>query len=132
MTLAPLLDAPATIQVHAFAAMSAFAVGLLQVMLPKGTLRHRGMGWIFVVLMAVVALSSFFIHQLRLWGPFSPIHLLSIFTLTTLPLAVYHAWRGRIGSHQWAMLSLFVGGLVVAGVFTFAPGRIMHAVAFGP
>jgi uncharacterized membrane protein len=29
------------------------------------------------------------------------------------------------------MLGLFVGALVIAGVFTFLPGRIMHAVVFG-
>ena len=26
------------------------------------------------------------------------------------------------------MISIFVGGLVIAGAFTFMPGRIMHAV----
>jgi len=132
MTLAPLLGAPAAIQVHAFAAVTAFVLGLAQLALPKGTFPHRTMSWIWVLLMLVVALGSFLIHQLRLWGPWSPIHLLSIFTLVTLPLAVNHARRGRIASHRWVMLSLFVGGLVVAGAFTFAPGRIMHAVVFGP
>jgi uncharacterized membrane protein len=29
------------------------------------------------------------------------------------------------------MLGLFFGALVVAGIFTFLPGRIMHAVVFG-
>ena len=36
-------------------------------------------------------LSSFWIHEIRLVGPWSPIHLLSIFTLVMLPVAV---WRG--------------------------------------
>ncbi len=30
------------------------------------------------------------------------------------------------------MISMFVGALLIAGAFTFLPGRIMHAVAFGP
>ena len=132
MTLAPLLHAPTAIQVHAFAAMAAFGLGLAQLGLPKGTIPHRTMGRIWVLLMMVVALSSFLIHQIRLWGPWSPIHLLSIFTLVTLPLAVQHARRGKIASHQWAMLGLFFGGLVIAGAFTFLPGRIMNAVALGP
>ena len=34
--------------------------------------------------------------------------------------------------HQRAMIGLFAGALVIAGVFTFLPGRIMHAVLFGP
>jgi uncharacterized membrane protein len=29
------------------------------------------------------------------------------------------------------MIGIF-GALAVAGLFTFVPGRIMHAVAFGP
>jgi uncharacterized membrane protein len=29
------------------------------------------------------------------------------------------------------MISIFVGGLVIAGLFTFVPGRIMLAVLFG-
>jgi hypothetical protein len=30
------------------------------------------------------------------------------------------------------MIMIFVGALVIAGLFTFVPGRIMHAVFFGP
>lgn len=132
MTLAPLAQASTAIEVHAFAAMAAFGLGLAQFGLPKGTVPHRTMGWIWVFLMLVVASSSFLIHQIRLWGPWSPIHLLSIFTLVTLPLAVQHARCGKIVSHRWAMLGLFFGGLVIAGAFTLLPGRIMHAVAFWP
>ena len=29
------------------------------------------------------------------------------------------------------MISIFFGALVIAGLFTFVPGRIMHAVVFG-
>ena len=66
-----------------------------------------------------------------LFGPFSPIHLLSIFTLVTLPLAVMHARRHRVQKHRNAMIAIFTGALVIAGLFTFVPGRIMYAVAFG-
>ncbi len=34
-------------------------------------------------------------------------------------------------TNKWTMISLFVGALVIAGIFTFVPGRIMHDVAFG-
>jgi uncharacterized membrane protein len=132
MTLAPLLHAPSVIQVHAFAAMTAFAVGVVQLSAPKGTIPHRLIGWSWAALMLVVAISSLFIHQIRLWGPWSPIHLLSILVLVTLPLAVLHARRHDVRRHRMAMLMLFTGALVIAGVFTFLPGRIMHAVAFGP
>ena len=29
------------------------------------------------------------------------------------------------------MIMIFAGALVIAGLFTFVPGRIMHAVVFG-
>jgi uncharacterized membrane protein len=131
MSLQPLLNAAPAIQVHAFAAMAAFALGVLQLAAPKGTLPHRAVGWTWVGLMLVVCLTSFWIQDLRVWGPWSPIHLLSIFTLVTLPMAVLHARRHRVIKHRNAMLMIFSGALVIAGFFTFVPGRIMHAVAFG-
>ena len=131
MTLAPLLQAAAAIQIHAFAAMSAFALGIVQLAAPKGTLPHRTLGWIWVTLMLVVSVSAFFIHQLRLWGQWSPIHLLAIFTLIMLPIAVLAAHRHAVKRHRNAMIGIFVGALVIAGIFTLVPGRIMHAVAFG-
>jgi uncharacterized membrane protein len=84
-----------------------------------------------VILLALIALSSFFIHEIRLIGPFSPIHLLSIFTLVMLPLAVAHARRHEVQRHRRAMIGIFIGALVVAGAFTFVPGRIMHTVVLG-
>jgi uncharacterized membrane protein len=132
VSLAPLLNAPPAIQLHAFAALTAFALGIVQLAAPKGTLPHRAVGWSWVVLMAVVSVSAFFIHELRVWGPWSPIHLLAIFTLAALPLAVLHARGHRVPKHRNAMIAIFTGALVVAGIFTFLPGRVMHAVAFAP
>jgi uncharacterized membrane protein len=107
MSLAPLLDAAPAIQLHAFAAMTAFALGIVQLSAPKGTLPHRTIGWIWVTLMAIVSVSSFWIHELRLWGPWSPIHPLSIFTLVTLPLAVWAAHRHAVDRHRRAMTAIF-------------------------
>jgi uncharacterized membrane protein len=131
VSLAPLLDAAPEIQLHAFAALAAFALGALQLAAPKGTLPHRTIGWTWVVLMVIVAATSFWIHELRVWGPWSPIHLLGVFTLVTLPLAVVHARRHRVELHRNAMIAIFVGALVIAGLFALMPGRVMHAVAFG-
>jgi uncharacterized membrane protein len=131
MSLAPLLDAAPAIPLHAFAAMTAFVLGIVQFAAPKGTSPHRTIGWIWVGLMASVAVSSFWIHQIRLLGPWSPIHLLSIFTLAMLPLAVWRAHTHRVADHRRIMILIFSGALVVAGLFTLLPGRIMHTVIFG-
>jgi uncharacterized membrane protein len=132
MNFTPLLEAAPAIPLHAFAAMTAFALGLVQFAAPKGTLPHRTLGWIWVGLMFVVALSSFWIHGIRMVGPFGPIHLLSIFTLVIVPLGVWRAHTHRVAAHRGIMIFTFAGALVIAGLFTLLPGRIMHQVVFGP
>jgi uncharacterized membrane protein len=132
MTLAPLLNAEPVILMHAFAAMGALVLGAVQFARVKGTFSHRTIGAIWVTLMLIVSVSAFFIHKIRLWGEWSPIHLLAIFTLLTLPLAVWQAHRHNVSQHKKAMISIYTGGLIIAGLFTFVPGRIMHAVVFGP
>ncbi len=131
MSLGPLLSAPAPIPWHAFAALGALVLGGAQLTLPKGTTRHRVVGYVWAALMLGIAISSFWIQQIRLIGPFSPIHLLSIIVLITVPLAVWHAHMHRVDRHRRVMISLYVFALIGAGVFTLLPGRIMHAVVFG-
>jgi uncharacterized membrane protein len=131
MSLRPLLEASPAIQVHAFAAMGAFTLGAIQLLAPKGTLPHRTIGYVWVALMAVICVTSFWIHDLRVWGIWSPIHLLSIFTLAVLPFAVLHARRHRVTQHRNAMIAMFAGALMIAGLFTVVPGRIMYAAVFG-
>ena len=131
MNLAPLASAPLPVQIHAYAALAAFVLGAVQLARTKGTTSHRGLGYVWVALMLVVALSSFWIHELRLWGPWSPIHLLSIFTLAMLPYGIAMARGHRVRGHKLTMLGLFGGALVIAGIFTLAPGRVMYRVVFG-
>ena len=111
--------------------MAAFVLGIVQFAAPTGTLPHRTIGWIWVALMAFVAASSFWIHQIRLLGPWSPIHLLSIFTPVMLVVGVVAARRHNVRRHKITMISIFAGAFVVAGLFTLVPGRIMHTVIFG-
>ena len=125
------MQAPLAIQIHAFAALAAFLLGLVQLARLKGTHTHRLIGYTWVGLMLFVAVSSFFIHELRHWGSFSFIHLLSIFTLAMLPLGIYFARRHNVVGHRKTMLGLFFGALVVAGAFTLLPGRILGRVVFG-
>ena len=116
---------------HALAAFAAVIPGAVQLWMPKGGSVHRIMGYIWVALMAIVSLSSFFIHELRLIGAFSPIHLLSIFTLWSLYMAICAAKDRRINSHRRWMQNLYVMALLITGAFTFLPGRTMHMVLFG-
>jgi uncharacterized membrane protein len=48
-----------------------------------------------------------------------------------LPVGVLHARRHHVARHRFVMISIFCGALVIAGLFTFVPGRIMQAVIVG-
>jgi len=131
MTLAPLLSASASIQVHVAAAVAALALTVPQLALPKGRAVHRRLGYAWAAAMLLVAASSFLIHAKRTFGPFSWIHLLSVLTLVMVPLGIARARRGQVGAHRWTMLSLVLFALLVTGLFTLWWGRIMHAVVLG-
>ena len=131
MTLEPLFAHGPVIPVHAFAAMAAFGLGLVQLAAPKGTLPHRTLGYVWVVLMAVTVVTALFIHTIRQVGPFSWIHLLALWTAFGLWGLVRDARRRNVAAHRSGALWLFITALVVAGAFTFLPGRIMHQVVFG-
>lgn len=123
--------APHPIPVHALVAMLAIVLGAVQFGLAKGTVLHRGLGYIWVVSMAVVALSSFWIHEFHLIGPFSPIHLLSVVVLRSVWRGVRHIRQGRVHAHQKTMVALYWQSLLLAGAFTLLPGRVMYRVIFG-
>jgi uncharacterized membrane protein len=119
------------ISVHALVALLAMAVGAIQLAAPKGTLRHRWLGFVWVGAMAVVALSSFWIHGFRWWGPFSAIHALSLLVLASLVYSISAIRRGNVVAHRNSMVQLYLLALLLTGAFTLVPGRTMHAVLFG-
>jgi uncharacterized membrane protein len=118
MTIAP----PAIVIAHMTAALCAMVLGAVQLVRTKGTPGHRVLGWTWVILMATVAVTS-------LWIPaflhFTWIHLFTLLVLVSLPLALIKIRRGDIAGHARTMRSLYVGGLVIAGVFTLVPGRLL-------
>ena len=131
MNISALTSASPIIQTHAYAAFAAIALGAVQLALPKGTPAHRALGWSWAALMMAIAGTSLFIHTIRSFGPFSLIHLLSVFTLAVVPLGVFAARRGEIRSHARTMRLIYALALILTGLFTLWPGRIMHNVVFG-
>lgn len=131
MNFAPLVHTTPAIQIHVAAAMVTVVLTLLIFTRARGTRAHRFLGWAWVVAMAVVAVSSFWIYTIRLIGPFSPIHFLAVAIIVGIFSGVRAARGHRVADHRNTMLSMVWGGLIIAGGFTFLPGRIMHAVLFG-
>jgi uncharacterized membrane protein len=113
------------IALHAFAALSAVAIGLAVLARRKGTASHKLIGRAWVALMAAVALSSFWIFEIRHGAGPSFIHLLSLWTLISLALAVWFIRRGNVRAHRGFMIGTFVG-LAGAGLGALAPGRALY------
>lgn len=130
MTLTPFFEAPPVIQLHIVAALAALTLGPVALLRRSRDRLHRLAGRIWVAAMAVTALSSFFIYTIRVVGPFSPIHVLSVVTLAGLWEGLRHIRAGRVADHRRTMLSLYVFGMGIPGLFTLLPGRIMSAILF--
>lgn len=131
MALEPLLAEGVIGASHALAALAALIVGAVPFAAPKGTLLHRTLGDVWASLMFYIAIGSFWIAELQLWGHWSPIHMLSGVVIVLVPLAVWRTHRHDIHAHKQQMVMLFSLALVVTGLFTRWPGRVMHAVIFG-
>lgn len=125
-----LFNEPHPIPLHAIAAMIAIILGGFQLTMKKGGMLHRILGRVWLGLMLIVAFSSFFIHKIELWGAYSPIHLLSLWTIFSVGLAVYYVRVGNIRRHKQVMIAFYWLALILTGFFTLLPGRVMHQVLF--
>lgn len=130
MNLSPLLEASPIIQIHAAAATLAIGIGPLAIFRRRRDRVHKILGYSWVIAMLATALSALLIFDIRMWGPFSPIHLLSFLVFWSLWRAIAKIRAGDVVAHQWYMKNLYVQALGIAGLFTLLPGRIMSDVLF--
>ncbi len=128
--LALLAAQPFVVKVHLATVLAAFAIGCVLMAGVKGNTLHRVLGWSWVILMVSTAAASFFIHGFNPRG-FSPIHALSAWVVVAAPFGLYLARRHQVAAHRRMMTGLFLFGLLVAGAFTFVPGRLMWQMFFG-
>ena len=131
MNVQPILEASLAIQIHLATVSLAVLATLAILFARKGTAFHKTAGWIWSTMMMTTALVSFWISVIG--GPFgfSFIHLFSLITLCSVPYAIISIRRGNLRAHKGAMLGVAIGGIGIAGAFTFMEGRLLHAVFFG-
>lgn len=134
MTLEPLLRASPAIILHVATVVPAALIGTYLIFVSrKGAPWHRALGYFYLTLMTITAVTTLWIHALMPRGPFfgfSPVHLLIPLTLFGVYGALRSARAHRINRHRAAMLSVYFGGIMIAGGLTFLPGRIMHGIFF--
>jgi uncharacterized membrane protein len=120
--------------IHLYTVVPAFVLGTLNLILKKGTTLHKQFGRIYMLLMLFTAVVTLFMkaHVGPLFlNHFGYIHLFSFLTIYTIPTAYIAVKRGDIKSHKRKMILLYFGALLIAGGFTFFPGRYLHEVFFG-
>lgn len=119
---------------HLATVVPAFFIGGLQFLRRKGTPAHKLFGKIYMALMLATALITLtmpakvgpqFLHH------FGVIHVFSLVALINIPIAYFTARYGNLRAHRAAMISLYVGGILIAGTLAFLPGRMLHKWLFG-
>ena len=113
--------------IHLATVLPALPLGAYILLRPKGGRLHRLLGRIWAALMVTTAISSFWLQE---GGRLSFIHIFSVVTLVSIPLAIFWIWRGNVERHRRAMTNTYIG-LVVAGLFAFAPGRLLGSWLLG-
>lgn len=123
--------APLAVKLHLATVLPAFALGTWLLLLSrKGSPAHRVAGAIYLILMGLTAVDALFVRSLD--PPhLSVVHLFVPLTLVSAVAALWAIRRGNVRAHRAWMLGLYVGGLLVAGAFTLAPGRLLHRIFLG-
>jgi uncharacterized membrane protein len=67
----------------------------------------------------------------QLVGHLGLIHILSFVVLFSVPRAYFAARNHNLVHHKIAMIGVYVGGILVAGGFTLAPGRYLNQLLLG-
>jgi len=136
LTLEPLMHAPLAVKIHVATVVPAFLIGTYLIFFSrKGAPLHRVLGFTYLTLMTITSIAAIFVHipnsgLPQLFG-FSPIHLFVPLTLFGIVGALRGAWTHNIPQHRGSMLSVYIGGILIAGSLAFMPGRMMHALVFG-
>ena len=131
MHLDVFFGAPLVIIIHTLCAFGALALGIIMFARKKGTTSHKMIGRLFALLMALVAISAIFIRQIN-DGAFSFVHIFVVVAFIALFETFYHIRKGNIKKHKSAVKGLFFGALLIPGIISFFPGRLMWVVFFGP
>ena len=81
-------------QIHFSAAIASLALGAAVLLTsPKGTRRHRQIGWMYAASMLTLNVTALMIY--RLFGRFGPFHVFAIISLASLVFGVASAMRAK-------------------------------------
>ena len=131
MNLGLVAQAPLAVKIHMATVIPAFFIGAWLIFFStKGARFHRAFGVLYLVLMTITAIDALFVQVINP-GHWSLIHIFVLVTLFGVFTTIRALRRGDIATHKRSMIGVYIGGLLIAGAFTFLPGRLMHEMFFG-
>lgn len=114
---------------HLATVVPCFFIGTMLLLIKKGTRFHVYAGRVYMILMLITAMITLFMPAQvgpTLFNHFGWLHLFSLLTLEGVPSGYLAIKKGNIKRHKRAMIQLYFGALVIAGGFTFVPGRFLY------
>lgn len=118
---------------HLVTVIPCFIIGTVLLLIKKGTSFHKKAGRVYMILMLLTAAITLFMPAQvgpRFLNHFGWIHSFSFLTIYTVPTAYTAVKKGNIKAHKRKMILLYFGAIIIAGGFTFFPGRYLYELFF--
>lgn len=114
--------------IHLVVSVIALITGLWVLCSPKGTKRHKQIGYLYALSMALLNLTAFMIY--KLYGKFGIFHWLAVVSSITLVIGIYPVIRKKAKNYllthfsfmYWSVIGLYCA--FAAEVFSRLPGIV--------
>lgn len=121
------MDIAVPILIHLFVVIPAIVLGFFNFVFQKGTPQHKLNGKLWVLLMVVASLSSFFIMPT---GSHTWLHLFSILVIVSVSIGVVAIRKANTRLHIGCMFGAYVGTVISAVIAASVPGRLLNQLLF--
>ena len=121
------MDIAFPILLHLLVVIPSIILGLMNLALKKGTSIHKLNGKLWVVLMLIASLSSFFIMPT---GSLTWLHLFAVLVIFTVLIGMFAIHKNNKKLHVGCMLGAYIGTVISAYIAASVPGRLLNVMLF--
>ncbi len=115
--------------IHLIASIGALIAGTLVLIMKKGSKRHKQMGYVYVISMAILIVTSFMIYRLfKGWGIF---HYATVFSLITILLGMIPIWTKK-PANKWKYLHFNFMYWSVIGLYAAFAAEVLTRIPETP
>lgn len=118
---------------HLATVIPCVVLGPIAFILRKNTKAHKIVGRLYCFLMVSTAMFALFLPAHvgpRIFNHFGWIHSFCLLTFYSVTTAILAIRKGQVKKHKRKLIHLYIGAILIAGSFTFYPGRFMHQLLF--